>query len=752
MKDLYLKYLDLRLAQLLNLFQNSFCSKKRIFLDKFVKKIVIFLANGCLFTSILGTERFAEDFEDIFESSTNEITLDLKDPYYSDGVLRTEHGGVLQAPSLRIQGRNIRYSKKKGTCWTIEAEGDLIVEFGKYIFVGDTIFYDFQTREGTIQRGFTSLEPWFFGGERLELKSDGSYRIHHGYLSTSEREPPDWGIYANDIEVEKDRSIKAHQISLKAFDWCLIKFPFLRASLSSIYDNPIRYRFRWGGRQGPRIGLTYEIFSWEHWKTFFRFDYRLTRGPGAGLETYYHSQDQKTQFENISYLAKDSSILHPHEKARYRFEGSFKKLMDQDKTSILLTYDKISDKDMPSVYYDRDFDFDTAERTQLKVRRQEEDWIGIFYTRARINSFQTVKQELPTIEARFKPYLLQYGLIIDQFASASYLNFEYSKYLLHIHNYSSSRLQYFPTLYRPIIFGPFLTLTPEIGGAGILYGDSQRGDSQGILQGRGGVELQTQGYRYYDTIKHIVEPYAIYRYFTSPTSSPNDHYIFDISDGLTHLNYLSFGLRNSFFKREASHSNIRFLSADFYSFSFFDTREFHRPLPRVYSTISFIPFSIVKHTLETAWNLKKSQVDYLNFRTDWTLSDEIAIAAEYRYRGPFWWRKVDFENFFLDIYHPEQVLLHSQLSDRSETFLLHLFYRWHPNWALELTSRHGWNRRKEPSYTEFECDILTTIQTAWNVRLSYQHQENDDRIALFINVGLKRPSILKEQPKNITSF
>ncbi|MFI0435200.1 MAG: hypothetical protein ACH350_05670 [Parachlamydiaceae bacterium] len=690
------------------------------------------------------------------ENAQDEVLVDLREPLYSDGVLSTEKGGVIKASDIRIQGKRLKYTrttKEEELMWTIEGEGDLIIEFGEYVFVGEKICYDFQKKEGRIYQGLTALEPWFFGGKQLELKSDGSYTIHYGCVTTSESDLPDWGIYCDLIHIQRNRDIQAKQVSFKAFNFTFFKIPSLKANLNFIFDNPIRYRFRWGGRQGPRFGLTYELFSWKHWKTFFRFDYRLTRGPGAGIETYYRSEDRKTQFQNISYLAKDSSILQPHEKARYRFEGHFKKVMDQDKTTLLLTYDKISDRDMPSVYNDRDFDFDTADRTQLRIRREEEDWIGNFYIRARVNSFQTVKQELPTLETSFKPFALsKTGIICENDMAASYLNFEYSKYLIHVHNYSSSRFQYFPSFYRPFVFGPFFTLTPQIAMATTLYGDSPKEDDHWLVQGKGSIELQSQLYRYYGPVKHIIEPYLVYRYDTYPTSSPKQHYIFDLSDGLTHLHSLSFGIHHGFYTREKSWQNSRFLSVDLYSFAFFDTDKIHQTIPRIYGNVSFSPWSTMKQTLNMAWNIEHNQLDYFNIRAEWSVNEDIAIAAEYRQRGSYWWRKVDRENFFLDMFHNEERLKHSALSDRSNTLLLHFFYRMHPNWACEVTTRHGWNRRKEPHYFEFEFDVLTTIQTAWNLRLSYQHQENDDRVAMFLNVGLKRPSILQEEPRRVYCF
>lgn len=675
------------------------------------------------------------------EGFTEGITVDLREPLYEDGILSSDKGGVITAPHMRIQALHIRYTRKvidAVPVLTIEAEGQLIVEFGEYLFIGKKLFYDFQKKEGIIYDGRTSVEPWFFGGEKIELRADGSYLIYNGYLTTSEKDQPEWGLYAGRVHVEEEHYLKAQQVQLRLQNYPILWVPSLTANLDSIFDSPIRYRFRWGGKQGPRLGLTYEVFSWERWKTFIRFDYRLTRGPGGGVETRYRSADHKTEFQSINYIARDSSLLDPHEKVRYRFEGMFKTLLDQDKLSVLMTYDKISDRDMPSSYYDRDFDFDPSERTQLLIRRQEENWIGNFYTRLRVNSFQTVKQELPTLAMSFKPIdSPKTGIIFENWANVSYLDFKYSKHLVNVHDYSSTRFEYRPTLYRPFVYGP-VTMTPEAGFVGIFYGSSPNRDSQWLSLGLAGCNVETQLYRYYGTFKHVINPYTSYRYYSSPTSSPHEHYIFDITDGWARLNQLTFGMRNSLFSK---HGNCisRLFYADIYTHAFFDSPTMRRTFPKLYGKFVFSSLQTIRHTVQTAWDFEHGQLDHFNFRSEWTLSADFAVAAEYRHRSAYSWRKVDPDNFFLDNFRSEESLLHSALSDRRDTLLLHFFYRFHPNWACEFSSRQGWNRRREPSYLEYEIDLLTTIQTAWHLRLSFQHRENDNRVAMYINVGLKRP-------------
>ncbi len=682
----------------------------------------------------------------------NKITADLREPSYSDGVLSTEKGGVIFGPNLRIQALKIRYVRKieeKQITSSVEAEGLLIVEYGSYLFVGRKLHYDFTTSQGVIEDGKMGFLPWFFGGDRIELKSDGTFHVSHGYVTTSERDPPVWGVYSSVISLDPDKNLVAKEVNFRIFNQKLFWFPTLKSNLNTIFDSPIKYRFRWGGKQGPRLGFTYEVFDWEGWKTYLRFDYRVTRGPGGGVETSYESKDKRTVFHSTNYLSKDSAIIKPHEKARYRFEGMYRKYFENDKTSILATYDKISDRDVPGNYYDRDFEFDISERTQLLIRHQEEDWISHFYCRVRLNSFQTVKEELPTFSVNFKPFeIWKTGILFSNSASVAFLDFKYSKHIRHYHNYQSTRFEYAPLLYRPLSLGP-LTVTPQVGAYTICYGSSPQHKPRWVTVGILGCDAVTQLYRYYGPFKHSIEPYVSYRFFSNPLNNPSKHYIFDITDGWALLNQLEFGVHNNIYFKTASGTIKRFISIDLFSFAFFDQHKMQQFIPKAYSRFVFSTLPSLLHTIDFVWNIEHNQVDQINCRADYTLNENFAIGAEVRHRDAYCWRKVDQFNFFLDVYQNEKRLLHSTLSDRRDTLLVHFFYRFHPNWACEFSSRQGWNRRFQPYYGEYELNIFTTIQSAWHVRISLQHQEDENRAAVYLNVGLNRPE--KAQPCAVRS-
>lgn len=689
------------------------------------------------------TPLFAEEGEDLFAKG---IVVDLREPHYCEGVLCTEIGGVITAQDMRIQATNIRYTRKMEDgipIYTVSAEGDLVLEYGEYIFVGERLEYDFQSKSGLIYVGRTMIEPWFFGGDTVELCSDGSYIIHQGFVTTSTNlEHPEWQIALEKATIYEDHYLDARHVQFRIMKLPVFWIPTFKINLDSIFDSPIRYNIRWGGRQGPRVGLIYELFSWKHWKAFLRLDYRVTRGPGAGFETHYRSEDRRASLDTINYFSYDSSLARPSERHRYRFQGIYRHLLFDDKVDVSLMYDKLSDKYMATDYTDRGLELDTAGKTQFLVRRQDENWISNFLTRLRINSFQTVKQELPTFEHSWHPFNLgRTGIISETSFKASYLDFAYSSNLVHVHDFNSTRIELAPRYYRPFQFSN-LTATPEVGGVGIFYGNSPEKSAKWLVVGQFGCSLNTYLHKSWDKYKHVMGPYAKYDYYTYPSVSPNDHYIFDIEDGWYRLNVLRFGVTHGLYSKNESGCMSRPLYADLYANAFFDTKTLPN-IPKVYADITWYSFPTLKHVINTAWDFSRNLLDHFNVRTEWTLSPDFAIMAEYRYRDAYAWRKVDYSNFIIDSYRSSSALRHSTMSDRRDTLLLNFFYRFHPCWALQFESRQGWNREYQPNYTEFEFDLLGSLRSAWNVKISYQHRENDDRVAAYFSIGLKRPSCEK---------
>jgi hypothetical protein len=75
-----------------------------------------------------------------------------------------------------------------------------------------------------------------------------------------------------------------------------------------------------------------------------------------------------------------------------------------DKTKFYLSYDKLSDDKMPQDFKDSDFEVNTQKRTITWLSHQTNSAVSRIAIQPRINSFQSINQELPLITLGLKPF------------------------------------------------------------------------------------------------------------------------------------------------------------------------------------------------------------------------------------------------------------------------------------------------------------------------------------------------------------
>lgn len=696
-----------------------------------------------LITLCVAAVGYAEEAAE--ESPPQGVTIDLRSPTLCEGVLTTDQGGVVTGPDLRIQAQCIRASlveSEEGNQYKIYAEGDLILQYHNYYFTGERLEYDFATQHGWIYNGHGALEPWYFSADQIEILPDGYYNLYDAYLTTSPSQCPDWRILANTACIDPCNDFTARNITLRLGNVPTFWLPIYHTNLSDWRDSPIRYRFYAGGKQGPRGGISYRLWESDCFESTLRLDYRLSRGPGGGIETAYCSPDENTLFQTTNYVARDSSAEDTGIRFRYRFQGLFTKCFWDDCITFSASYDKLSDREMPTDYADRDLEIFSSGLTQAFVRSQTQNFIADLKARVRVNDFDTIKEEIPTFSTSVHPFVLgPTGIISENIVKAGYFDFRYSEDQPQLPDFNSTRVEFRHSLYRPFHWGRF-NLTPEAGVVAIYYGNDPEHSPIWMVLGAFGGEVNTQFYKIRGRTKHVLEPYVQYQYLTPPNTDPSKRFVFDIHDGWYRVSVMRFGLRNLLYAKcdEELDSIFRFLKADVYSFALFDTTTVEKVIPRVYGDLIWDISPTLRYTLGAAWDLERNIVDHLNQRVDWTISDRLAVSTEVRGRSSWSWRKADPCNFMMDFFHTEQQLRNSLVSDRRNTFLLHIYWKLQHNLALALRLRRGWHRLTEPNYNEYQIDIFKTIRSSWHTKLSYQYKEDDHRVAFYINFGLKKPA------------
>ncbi len=669
------------------------------------------------------------------------VVVDLREPLFSDGVLTTDQGGVITAPGLRIQAQKIRYTRKAidgEPVFRVEAEGDLMLEYQGRIFVGNELTYDFKEKTGALTGARTGIGMWYLSGQKVEFLSDGSFRIENGSVTTCQNIENEWQIKSSEVRVSEDNQLSASNVQFLFVKIPLFWVPVYKVDLESLGESPITARVGFGGHQGVRFRARYRALSYVDWSAFLRFDYLTKRGFGTGLETRYEPKDGTRELLTRNYIAKDFSIFDPSQKTRYRIEGRgfVEDLWDHYQVSV--QWDKLSDRDIASDYYDRDFHYRSPELTQATVRRQERDWIGQLVTRVRLNTFQTVRQEEPRLNVDFRPVEIGHtGIIAENRMEAGYLDYEFDKAIPMAVDFDSSRTTLQSKVYRPFSVG-HVNVLPEVGVSGSHYSNSPESKSvwQSVLTGS--VEANMTFVREKGETTQQVTPYTRYRYFSKPTAAPREVHIFDLSDGWYRVNMVTLGQEFSYLKQRDGLPE-RILIADTWANAFLGSSKTAKSVPRIYNRLTWNMLSTVSHYLQTAWDTARNKVDHLNWRTEWTVNEDVAISGEYRHRSEYSWRKVDYDNFVIDFFRSEAELLTSPLSDKRDTVLAHVFWRLNPTLELEIAARHGWRRSGEPSYTEFDVDLTTQVRCSWECTVSYQHRQSDNRFSFNIALLEARP-------------
>lgn len=667
------------------------------------------------------------------------IDINIENPVFEDSRLTTEEGGVISAPNFRIQATKICYMTA-GEQSLLEAEKDIILEFGDYVFIGRRIVYDFNTKTGILYNGRTAVDQWYVGGEEIHLRPDGSFYLKNGFATTSENYKMDWQLETSDAQLRNHHQLTAQNVKFRFIALPIFWMPKLKLDLNALFDPPVRFNVKVGGTRGSKVGIIYTLYSDPYWQTNVKLDYRVKSGFGGGFETYYRSPCKCTSFSSINYVSDDKTRFDRKTRTRYRLEGNYHTQLNYGKTTIDATWDKLSDYEMASDYDDNDLYLALANPTQLYIRHQESNWIMSMLTRVRVNDFQTLKQELPTLYGTYRPFEIgSTGIISEGKFEASYLELEYTdNEVPSINDYNSPRYEISQAFWRPFNLGPF-TLTPEVGTTAIYYGNSPKRADRWMVIGLFDCDLHTDLYRFYGQYKHVLTPYIRYQYYTYPTTSPTDHFIFDIDDGWYRLNAIRFGLENHLYFKTSPCCIFRALYLDLYSYAFFDTETIDETIPKAYMRFVYNFTQRMRHTNLFVWDFQHQIVDQFNTLLEWTINEQTAIALEYRHRSPYEWRKVDRTNFILDSFRSVEELEDTSLSDKRDTFLYRFFWQFHPTWALTFQSRNGWNRDDEAGYKEYQVSLLGTFRSSWNVKMAYKHRENDDRFSIHFSVGLKRP-------------
>ena len=194
---------------------------------------------------------------------SHEVSVNLKNPTYKNGVLFTTDGGVIQNEDIRIQARSIQYMRKNGM-HTIEAKGDLLIQYKKRVFIGSELQYDFNEKKGVLYDGKTSINNLYIGSEKIELNPDGSFEGSEAFITTCENKECSWDLRSSSITATKDGLVTTKNTLFRLFQIPVFWLPTFKTNMGKVSQPIFDYDLKWDSGMGPRISTRYQFFSWKN--------------------------------------------------------------------------------------------------------------------------------------------------------------------------------------------------------------------------------------------------------------------------------------------------------------------------------------------------------------------------------------------------------------------------------------------------------------------------------------------------------
>ena len=666
-----------------------------------------------------------------------DLEVKLQDAEYGNGTISTDKGGIVTAKDLYLQAQHIEYTRNMDAdpaVHTISGIGKLFVTYKGRSYRGEKGLIDLVQGKITIWNGCTQTDNYFLGGKVIEISSDGKGEITDAYVTTSENERNEWSIGAKHATIENNSKIHANGVSFYFVKIPLFYLPSFSTDLLEMEDGtPFRYRARWGGREGVRLGMSY-ILKTEQWRHRALLDYSLRLGLGGGVRSLFSSATGPAKFESLNYVAQGTD--KSWDSMRYRFQGFYTTELTNPDFHVRGMYDKLSDRRMKYDFSEHAISDARAGLTQITLWKGREDWKASLNGRVRINTFQTVKQELPLLDFNTRPQPLgDSRLILDNKISAGYLNYRYANHTPSVHDFASTRNEISQKLYTNALASPFL-LTPSIGYRVIQYSNSPQDHNRLQAFAEIGLGMKTRFVNSSLMGDQIVEPYAEWTTVTRPPVQTKRVYIFDSEDGWAKMNCLQYGARHNWFLSSGNSTFQPKIISDVFLKSFYKTRYLPKDPYKLWLVSTFDATPTVAYKLAGGWDIKRRMLDHLNVAMRKTVSKNLAFILEWRQRSSYSWRKVDSQNFMVEAVRSTHELRHSQMSDNRQTSIFSIVYSPTPVLDIDLSTFYGIRRTNPKRYVNYELNIQTLIRGGLRIIFTFQHRPGGPTNGFYISFAL----------------
>jgi LPS-assembly protein len=442
----------------------------------------------------------------------------------------------------------------------VQADGNVRIESGGQLWVGDHIHYNFKTKQMRSEQFRTGKTPVFAGGEGLA--GDGSNRVYtatNSFITTDDAADPAYKVHASKIKIIPGKSLQMWNAVLYVEGVPVFYFPYYQRNLGPRANNFTTtpgYRSAYGAY----LLNTYTWFLGDAVDGKIHVDYRERRGVGAGPDVnlhlgqwgevamqYYYQNDAK-QYYGTNGVPFFSEI--PQNRQRFNLGWQATPATNLN-LKALVNYQ--SDPLFVHDFFEGDYTANPQPNTFFEANKYWDNWSLDALATPRVNSFFNQIERLPDVQLTgFRQQVFDTPVYYDSQSSFGY----YRSFVSNFNNTntgvysqqdgyyadSAARGDTYHQLTLPWTFFHWLNVTPRVGGRFTYY--SSRSASytnnndevfRGVFNTGIGTSFKvsrlwagaTNGLLQVDGLRHILEPSADYVFVPSPSTPPQQLPQFD---------------------------------------------------------------------------------------------------------------------------------------------------------------------------------------------------------------------------------
>jgi LPS-assembly protein len=479
----------------------------------------------------------------------------------------------------------------------VVADGNVRIESGNQIWVGEHIRYNFKTHQMQSEQFRMGKPPVFASGNDLQGDtSNKTYTARHILVTTDDVNKPAIYARASRMKIVPGKYVEMWNAVLFMDGVPTFYFPYYRRNLGEHANN---LNFIVGDRSayGPYLLNTYDWYLNDVLDSKIHLDYRESRGVGTGPDfnlhldrwgdatfKYYYLHDREPN-QNTNNLPFFGTIPENRQRLYLAYQATpFTNL----NVKALVNYQ--SDPLVLHDFFEGDYVGNPQPNTFTEVNKYWDNWSLDALTTPRINGFFDQVQRLPDVKLTgFRQQIFDTPVYYESESSAGY----YRKFFANTNmvsplDYSGERADTFHQLLLPKTFFGWLNVTPRAGGRFTYYNEGNRPGGTNSETYRTvfntGAEVSFKTSRLWtgatnstldiDGLRHIIEPSVNYAFVPHPSTPPSQLPQFDSElpslqllpiqfpdyndiDSIDSQNVLRFGLRNTLqTKRDGQLDNL----------------------------------------------------------------------------------------------------------------------------------------------------------------------------------------------------